>query len=418
MEFAGWRYPNYPRVHSERDAAPAASSGITSTKKGSSLLGLHAPHSHSDSKSGSARTGRSVVFDGPGHPLRLQHTSIPDPADGEVIVRVEMAGVCGTDAHRLAGDVPHGREPVCFGHEVVGVIESAGADARDRAGTPLAAGDRLYWNPVDPCGTCARCLDAGDEINMRCPHLVWPKPATSANSAGFQELALVGPLAPRFRMPEGLSAESVIAFGCAMPTAIAGLGRLGRLDGTVVIQGSGPVGLACTVLATLAGAAEIIVIGDPANRLEAAARLGASQTIALHVTTPESRRARVLDITDGRGADVVIEAAGTPAAFPEGFDLLGADGRLLILGLYSGRNAAALIDPVRINNLNLTVLGSLGSRYHAFERTIEIAAQHAERLGFAALITHRFPLDKTDDAIAAAAQGEAIKAVIIPSLTT
>ncbi|MDT2008512.1 zinc-binding dehydrogenase [Rhodococcus opacus] len=125
------------------------------------------------------------------------------------------------------------------------------------------------------------------------------------------------------------TAEAVIALGCAMPTALAGVDRLGPVDPehTVVVQGSGPVGLATTLLMAHSSARQIIVVGGPKDRLEAALKMGATHTISIDTTSPADRAEQIRVLTGGRGADVVLEAAGTIAAFPEGLDMLTYNGR-------------------------------------------------------------------------------------------
>ncbi|MEV8150079.1 zinc-binding dehydrogenase [Arthrobacter sp. NPDC080073] len=359
------------------------------------------------------RTGRSVVFHRPGVPLEIRDINIPHLQRGDVLVRVDLAGICGTDHHRLKGDVAWVGHSVCFGHEAVGTIIEVGGDPIDSNGVSLAVGDRVYWCASTPCGECTMCR-AG--VNMSCERMVWPAPADRANPAAFQQLAHLGPLVGRFRVPVDVSDDVVIAMGCGLPTAITGFERLGSISGTVVILGAGPVGLASTVLASLAGAERVIVVGDPAERLDAARRFGATDVIPLTGAIGDERHQQIVKLTSGgRGADLVIEAAGHPSAFPDGFELLGPSGRFLILGLYSGSGAAAPVDPVRINNLNLQIIGSLSMEVHAFGRAVALAAEHGERLGFARLITHRFGLDETEVAIATVARGEAVKAVIEPN---
>jgi 5-exo-hydroxycamphor dehydrogenase len=238
--------------------------------------------------------------------------------------------------------------------------------------------------------------------------------AERANAAGFQELALVSPQSPLFRIPDGVDPAAVIAFGCALPTAIGGFARLGPIPRTVVVQGSGPVGLASCLLASLGGAEQVIVIGAPHNRLAMARHLGATETLSVVDSGPEQRRARILELTGGHGADAVIEAAGRPAAFPEGITLLANNGRMLIMGLYSG-DAVAPVDPVYLNNHNLHLIGTLGSPASSYGDTVRIAAEHGERLGFADMVTHRFPLEQTEEGIRAAGRGESIKSVIVPT---
>ena len=165
------------------------------------------------------RSGHVIVFHGAGIPLEYREEPSPDPGPNEILVRVAIAGVCGTDAHRLSGDVPALPGPVCFGHEAVGVVEALGNSVTaDRSGAALAPGDRVYWSPSDPCGKCWTCRVA--RHRALCEDLHWPAPAGRPNAAGFRELATVGPRSALYRIPEGTSFDSVIAFGCAMPTAL------------------------------------------------------------------------------------------------------------------------------------------------------------------------------------------------------
>jgi 5-exo-hydroxycamphor dehydrogenase len=356
---------------------------------------------------------RAAVFEAAARPLAIRELEVPDPGPGELVARVDLAGVCGTDRHRLAGDLGDPEQPICFGHEAVGTVLALGAGAdHDRAGEPLAVGDRIYWSPPAPCGACHVCVV--DEHPALCENLVWPVPANGANAAGYQEVALVGAHSPLYRIPEGVSGESVIAFGCAMPTAIGGFARLGPVqDAVVVIQGAGPVGLAAVVLARRGGARRIVVIGGPDSRLTAARRLGATEVIPIAALSPAERRDRVLELTGGRGAAVVVEAAGHPSAFPEGFDLLALNGRFLIMGLYSGQ-AVAPVDPVVINNRNLKIIGTLGSPADAYRETVQIAAEEGLERDYAGLVTARFPLESTAQAIDSVADASTIKAVVVP----
>lgn len=359
------------------------------------------------------RRGRTIAFAGPGQGLKCLEHDVPDPRPDELLIRVTHAGVCGTDAHRLTGDLSPPPAPICFGHEGVGVVEALGAEiVRDRAGVPLAEGDRVTWSPPTPCGRCRACR-AG-ETTALCARMVWPPPFGPATSASFQDYATVRGTAAFYRVPDGVTSESVIAFGCAMPTALGGLARLGEVRGAfVVIQGSGPVGLATCVAALDAGAEAIAMIGDPPARLAVARRLGATETLPLAATTVEERRTRILELTDGLGPPVVVEAAGHITAFDEGLGLLAVGGRYLVLGLYSG-SATTPINPVLINNRQLTVLGSLGGPLGAYQRAVELAGRCGDALGFDALVTDRFPLEQTALAIDRAQSGGAMKVVVTP----
>lgn len=345
-----------------------------------------------------------MVFVGPSLPLECRHDEVADPEPGAVLVRTTIAGVCGTDAHRLDGDLPDPGQPVTFGHEGIGVIEALGEGVTaDRDGTPVRRGDPVYWTP------------SGDRPGVT-SSVGWPPPAEVANPAAFQDFATLPPGNVFYRIPDDTDPEAVIAFGCAMPTALGGIDRLGGIapGQTVVVQGCGPVGLASTLLAALSAARQVIVIGAPDARLRAAEVLGASTTIPLESTTSEERTQVIRELTEGRGAEVVIEAAGRLAAFDEGMRLLADSGRYLVLGLYSGHGTVEL-DPIRLNNRSLAIIGSMGpTKLSDYLTTIHLARRHGERLRFADLVTHRFELERTEEAIATARTGQAIKAVVVP----
>ena len=350
------------------------------------------------------REGRRLVFHGSGQPLEVRVGEVADPAPGQALLRTVIGGVCGSDAHRLSGDQPDPGHPVCFGHEGIGRVEALG-DGRttDGAGEALAVGDLVYWTPSGPTPSAV-------------PHCGWPPPAEVPNPASYQDYATLGPENPCYRIPPGTDPDAVIAFGCAMPTAIGGLDRLGGIAAgeTVLVQGCGPVGLSVILLAALAGAAQVIVIGAPDDRLAAATRLGATTVIPLARTTAAMRKEQILDLTNGLGPEVVIEATGRFDAFPEGLELVAPGGRHLVLGIYSGHGTVPF-DVVRFNNRNLRMFGSVGpSSFDDYLATIAIARDHGARLGLADLITHRFPLAEAEAAIEVAGRGEAIKAVVLP----
>lgn len=347
-----------------------------------------------------------MVFVGAGRPLECWSAPVDDPQPGWTLLKTKIAGVCGTDAHRLDGDLPDPGRPVTFGHEGIGIVEALGDGVTtDHGGTPVRPGDIVYWTPSNTTPGAN-------------PITGWPPPAEIPSPASYQDYASLPPTNVFYRIPHDTDPEAVIAFGCAMPTALGGFARLGgvRPGQTVVVQGCGPVGLAATLLAGLSPARQVIVIGEPANRREAAQRLGASTVIPLASTTADERRQQILDLTDGRGAEVVIEAAGRLPAFGEGMSLLADEGRFLILGLYSGRETVAF-DPIALNNRSQSVIGSMGpTTLTDYRTTIHLAQRHGTRLGIAKVITHRYGFDQLEAAIAAARSGDAIKAIAVPDL--
>ena len=362
------------------------------------------------------RTGKRAVLVEANRPVEVWERPMRAPAEGEALLRVEYAGICGTDVHLWKGDIPL-PGPIVLGHEGVAVIEELGAGAAtDYAGEPVKPGDRVYWVPLTSCGRCWECTVGNDGTN--CANIVSAlfRSADEPPSACYTELAWLPRGMPFFKIPKDTPPEAVIAFGCAMPTMLQGLERLGRIDPghTVVVQGCGPVGLAATLLAAAAGAREVIVIGAPKHRLEMARRLGATATIDMgEVKSAEDRVGLVRRMTGGRGADVVLEAAGHVAAFGEGIQLAAKGGRYLIVGIWSAPGTVA-VEPRYLNNTNLRIIGTAYFQGRHVHGAIQIARKHHGRLPMAEAVTHRVPLAEATKALDAVSRLETVKAVVMP----
>ncbi|MFD7204286.1 zinc-binding dehydrogenase [Streptomyces sp. NPDC059893] len=362
------------------------------------------------------RTAKRAVLTAPGKPVEIWEGPVPPPVGGDVVVSVEMAGVCGTDHHYTLGEVAF-PGPMVLGHEGVGRVEELGPDvSTDYGGDPIAPGDLVYWVPLKPCHRCHACTVLED-VSL-CPDLSpgrFKDPSTPP-MATYTELANLPSGLAYFKVPEDTPPEAVIAFGCAMPTM---LHAMERLDGisfgqSVIVQGCGPVGLAAVVLARLAGAGDIVVVGGPAPRLEMAKKLGATTTVDLALASDdETRVAAVLDATRGRGADVVIEATGRVEAFAEGVRMVARGGRYLIVGLWSAPGASS-ITPRLVNNRNLRIIGSALSRPRHLHQAVGVARHYHRQLPLAEAVSHRFRLDQAQEALDAVGRQETIKAVIVP----
>jgi threonine dehydrogenase-like Zn-dependent dehydrogenase len=363
------------------------------------------------------RIAKRVVLVEPGSPVEVWEGAIPRASGGDVVVAVEMAGVCGTDYHYMMGEVDL-PGPMVLGHEGIGRVAELGPEvSTDYGGEPVEPGDLVYWVPLHPCHRCHACTVLED--TSMCPSLSRGRfrDAHDPPSATYTEYARLPAGMAFFRIPPGTPPEAVIAFGCAMPTMLHAMERLGGLDygQTVVVQGSGPVGLAAVLLARLAGAGDIIVIGGPPPRLEMATRLGATATVDL-ATTPdtEARVAQITEATRGRGADVVIEAAGKLPAFSEGMRLVAKRGRYLIVGLWSAPGTVPLA-PRMVNNANLRIIGSALSRPRHLYQAIAVARSCHERFPLTEVVSHRFALEDSQQALEAVGRLETIKAVIVPA---
>jgi threonine dehydrogenase-like Zn-dependent dehydrogenase len=233
-------------------------------------------------------------------------------------------------------------------------------------------------------------------------------------SGGYAEYIYLRPKTAIFELSD-VSAEAVTGAGCALVTAIHGLERMKISWGdSVVIQGSGPVGLAALAVAKSSGALTTIVIGGPTPRLELANAFGADYTINIEdFADSAARLSRVRQMTKGFGADVVIECVGSPSVVPEGFEMCRDGGKYLVLGHY-GDAGATPINPHIITRKQLTVYGSWASEPRHMAAAIEFLRKQGERFPFDRLVSHRFPLDRAFEALQTTAQWASSKSVIVP----
>ncbi len=368
-------------------------------------------------------TAKASVLQSFQAPLAMRQFPLPVALEpGAVLVRTEMAGICGTDVHLWKGELPISL-PVILGHETVGRIEQLGEGLeRDWSGEPIKAGDRITWNSATSCGQCFYCAEKRQPtrcpqrraygIGYRCdqpPHLL----------GGYAEYHYLRPRTNIFKLPNEVPTEAVIGAGCALITAIHGIERTGvSWRDTVVVQGAGPVGVAALAVAKSAGAGQVIVIGSPKHRLALAVRFGADHTIDLEeVPDPAARIEAVRQLTRGYGADAVLECVGHPSAVVEGMEMCRDGGKYLVLGHYCDAGEIAF-NPHIITRKQLQVFGSWSSEPRHLHAAIEFLRRTPDQFPFATMVTHRFPLDKANEALATAARWESAKSVIVPGLET
>jgi threonine dehydrogenase-like Zn-dependent dehydrogenase len=364
------------------------------------------------------KTSRAAVLTNYEIPLELKEFPVPETIEpGAALVRVTLAGICGTDVHLWRGQLPIPL-PVILGHETVGVIEELGEGlAVDWSGQPLAVGDRINWNSSINCGECYYCRTKPQPtrcvgrkaygISYSCsvaPHLL----------GGYADYIYLRPGTAIFKLPEDLPTEAVIGAGCALVTSLHGIERIRvEMGDNVVVQGSGPVGLASLAVAKASGAAQVIVFGGPPHRLELAKRFGADVCIDIEKSSVEERKARVLELTGGFGADVVIECVGIPAVVPEGLELCRDGGRYLVLGHY-GNAGTVELNPHVITRKQLTVAGSWGLEARHTQAGLKFLARTREQFPFEQLVCEPFPLERAFEALQATASWTTAKSAIAP----
>jgi threonine dehydrogenase-like Zn-dependent dehydrogenase len=361
---------------------------------------------------------RSAVVRKFGAPISIEEVPIPQAIEpGAILTRIEMCSICGTDVHLWQGSLATKIElPVILGHEMVGRIVAFGpGQQRDSAGQALQIGDRITWAHTS-CGSCFFCTVAQEptlcqntrrymyEKIDRFPYLL----------GGFSEYGYVMPDAGRIRVPDEVPNELASLSSCALRSVMNAIDVLDGIGTTevIVIQGSGPLGLLATAVAKVSGARRVITIGAPDARLEIASAFGADEVLSIERTSPEERNERVRSQTGGRGADIVMEFTGHPAAFNEGLDLIRRGGRYVVVGqLGSGTTT---IKPSLIVSKQLRILGSLSGRAKAYWKALEFIASHRADIPFERMISNHYALDEVNVAIERMKNYEEIKPVIRP----
>ena len=366
-------------------------------------------------------TAKAAVLQSYQAPLAIREFALPERLGaGEAIASVEMAGICGTDVHLWLGQLPIPL-PVVLGHEAVGRLEQLGEGLdRDWRGKPLKAGDLVTWASSIVCGECfycrmkrqpTRCVQRKAYGISYCadepPHL----------RGGYAEKIVLRAGTAIFKIPGALAPASVVGAGCALTTAIHGLERCPIAWGdVVVIQGTGPVGLAALAVCKQAGASKAIAIGGPAHRLELAARFGADVTVDIErLADPKARQEKVLAECGGFGGDVVIECVGHPEAVNEGIELARDGGKFLALGQYANAGNISF-NPHTITRKQLEIHGSWGFEPRHVDKALRLLETPQWGTLFAAQVTHRFPLEAVNEALDTVRHWRSGKTAITPQV--
>lgn len=351
-------------------------------------------------------------------PLELRELPVPPLEHDAVLVRVEAATMCGTDVHIADGDLSGpglARLPLVPGHEVVGRVVALGRDRRtDSLGRPLAEGDRIAWSYAW-CDRCYWCTIAKQPTLCANRQLYgWgPSDVPPFLTGGFADYCYVRPGCRTVLVPESLPSALAASATCALRTAVHCFEAIGplRSSDTVVVQGAGPVGLYALACALAGGAGRVVTLGAPAVRLVIARRWGASQVLDVTTTTPEERRAAVLALTEGRGADVVVECAGVASAFTEALDLVRPGGRIGVVGASDPQPST--VHATAFNLRQVSVVGTVSADISHYHRALEFLVQQGDRFDFAAVLGDTFTLGGVEDAFAALRAGS-MKPVIEP----
>jgi threonine dehydrogenase-like Zn-dependent dehydrogenase len=364
----------------------------------------------------------AVVMPGPNQPLEVR--SFPEPVlePGAVLIKTIASEVCGTDVHLAGGQLAGVPYPIIPGHVSVGTVSALGPQSdgwpvTDINGVPVTLGARVTFLDVyGTCGRCWHCTVAG--ASTRCPHRRVYGVTMSAEEGllgGWSEQIYLKPGTHILVLPDELEWRTFMAAGCGMPTALHAVTLADiRFGDTVAVQGAGPVGLCAAALAQLRGAGQVILLGGPQKRLAAAVSLGVDETIDVTTTTAAEREQAVRARTNGRGADITIEATGVPAAVAEGMRMTRDAGRYVVVGQYTNAGDVAINPHLDLNQKHLEVRGCWGSSVEHLYRSVQVLTRYQHRFDWQSMISHEYSLRDAPQALADAAAQRVVKALIVP----
>ena len=367
------------------------------------------------------KKSRAAVLKAPREEVEIREIEILPPEPGAIVAQVEAATICGTDVHMWQGDLQP-EWPVGMGHEMVGRVAALGEGVeRDSSDEPLRIGDRIVW-AYPWCGKCYYCTIARQP--SLCPYARMNGWRSAEKypylCGGFADYCYILPQCRPVKVPDEVESAVASSATCALRTVVHGFERLHAYGGfgvqpSVVILGTGPVGLYALAMSIVSGAGLTISIGAPERRIELAQRWGATHAINLDERKdPRERIEMVKQWTNGRGADLVIEAAGPAAAFQEGLEMVRRGGRFLVIGQASGKPIE--FSPRRINTGMLEIIGVISAHVTHFYHAIQFLKNNRHRFSFQDMISNQYPLSQVTTALESMEALREIKPAIIPSL--
>ncbi len=339
---------------------------------------------------------KAAIFEKPEAPLTVGEWPTPQPKAGEILVKVAACGVCHTDLHYIDHGVPTFKKPpLILGHEAAGIVAAVGAGVTERK-----EGDRVLLPAVLTCGHCFNCRTGRENIcvNMK---------MFGNDVDGAYAEYVIAPAKDTFILPESipLIEGSIIADAVSTPYhAVKNRGQV-RGGDKVIVFGCGGIGLNIVQVATAFGAS-VIAVDLRDDKLAAAKTLGA--VAAINPEKVERIDKEVRKLTGG-GADVAFEAIGNPKTIAAAFGCVRNGGRLVVVGY---TNHDVTINAGRIMYREMEIVGSLGCRPVDYPPLIEMAS--AGRIKVKELVSHRFGLDKINDAFDQLRQGVGLRSVIVP----
>ena len=347
-----------------------------------------------------------------GKPLVVEEIDIDPPKEGEVKVRMGATAICHSDIHLIRGEFG-GRLPVLAGHESAGYIEEVGENV-----TLVKPGDAVVVSLLTSCGRCLQCVSGRPYMCQ----FRWPLNRESrlhnkqgqdithmTRTATFAEYAIVHE-SQTVPIPEDMPIDRAALLACGVITGFGAAVHTAQVKAlsSVVVIGTGGVGLNAVQGAVFSGAYPVIAVDMLDNKLEAARTFGATHTVK---ASDEDAVQTVRQLT-GRGADYVLVTVGSTAAIQQGFAMSGPHGMIVVAGLPPLAESITL-PPFLTWQERMVTSSTMGSTLLSVEIPKLVALYQAGRLKLDELITGRYPLEQINEAIESVEKGEALRNVIV-----
>jgi L-iditol 2-dehydrogenase len=323
----------------------------------------------------------------------------PKPGAGEVLIEVKAAGVCGTDIHVKHDRFPYW-PPVILGHEFSGDIVELGPDCKY-----YKVGDRVVGEPhTKHCGVCHLCRTGNVQI---CPE----KRSPGWGIDGCMAKYLVMPEQLLHRIPDSMDYDTAAVVEPTANTVHDIIERAGIVPGDfVVVLGPGPIGLLAGLTAKASGARHVVMVGAPADvglRLNKAKELKFETVLNV---AEDNVLDIVMELTNGVGADIVIECSGAPPAIASAVDLIRKKGKICAIGLTGGRNVDFPWEKAAFKVADIHFC--LSTSYTSWNRAIDLI--DSGLLPAQEVITHRMPLSEWEKAFEEIEAQRALKVILYP----
>jgi len=358
---------------------------------------------------------KAMILEKFNKPLVLKEIKIPELSEGQVLVKMEVAGVCGSDVHMWKGEDPRITLPIILGHEGGGKIVEIKGKKFTVDGYELNIGDTILWNRGITCGRCYACNI------LKEPSLCQYRKTYGINISNSSELCLGGCYSEYivldrktdiFKVNDNIDTAILVSASCSGATMAHGYDMFGKslIGETVIVQGGGPLGVYAVAFAKNLGASNIIVIESSKPRLDLCKEFGATQTLNINELSKSERKDKIMDIINGRGAALVVEATGVKGVAEEGIKLVRKGGTYLSVGYAQPTGKEEIDFYADIVSRNLRIQGVWVSDTKHTMQAISLVMNNIGK--FEKLITHRFSLENANKAISIMNKKKALKAVL------